>query len=96
MAPMRVEAPPSDDEAAAWRVQAPAAASLGAITSSTLTLALAVDEGSTVRSWHCADGQPCFDSAQAAVAYLLPTSSTAREGGSFSTNEDFIATQLAG
>ena len=33
---------------------------LGAITSTTLALALAVDEGSTVRSWHCADGQPCF------------------------------------
>ena len=33
---------------------------LGAIASSTLALALSIDEASAVRSFHCADGELCF------------------------------------
>ena len=36
------------------------AALLGAIASPALELTLAVDEEMRVRSWHCADGAPCF------------------------------------
>ena len=34
-----------------------------------------------------ADGSACFDSTRAATAFLLPTNSKAREGGTFATNE---------
>ena len=33
---------------------------IGAIASPTLSLALAIDDGATVRSWQCADGASCF------------------------------------
>ena len=33
---------------------------LGAIASPALGLTLSVDDEMSVRSWHCADGQPCF------------------------------------
>lgn len=33
---------------------------LGAVASPALSLVLSVDEGSNVRSWHCADGSACF------------------------------------